>query len=106
MYATPDEYTTNISALGPSNEQLHGIDDPWIKWVKAYISPCAKQDKVSIDFAKMSKGKMNTASKRQTNDLDKYRLAKCYLAKYGVDGNEARNYIQAVNSYEASPERR
>jgi hypothetical protein len=25
-------YTSNISALGPTNEQLRSVDDPWLKW--------------------------------------------------------------------------
>lgn len=31
------EFTTNISALGPTNEQLHSEDDPWIVWVRNYL---------------------------------------------------------------------
>lgn len=27
-------YTTNISALGPSNEQITGNEDDWLKWVR------------------------------------------------------------------------
>lgn len=34
---TPDGYTSNISALGPTNEQLHGSDDAWLWWVKNYL---------------------------------------------------------------------
>jgi hypothetical protein len=30
-------WTSNISALGPSNEQLHDADDPWVWWVKGVI---------------------------------------------------------------------
>jgi hypothetical protein len=93
-------FTTNISALGPNNEQLRGADDPWIKWVKAYLSPCASQGKEATDFAEMSKAKMNTALKQQTSSLDKYRLAKCYLAKYGIGGSDTKNYLQIVKGYE------
>src|ERR1044072_3823551 len=32
-------YTVNFSALGPTTEQLHSHDDPWIKWVKPYRAP-------------------------------------------------------------------
>jgi hypothetical protein len=28
-------YTTNWEPLGPTNEQLRGSDDPWLKWVTA-----------------------------------------------------------------------
>lgn len=27
-------YTPNISALGPVNEQLRGVEDPWLLWVR------------------------------------------------------------------------
>lgn len=29
-----NKYTSNISALGPSNEQLRSKDDPWLRWVQ------------------------------------------------------------------------
>lgn len=28
------EYTAEWDALAPNNEQLHGLDDPWIEWVR------------------------------------------------------------------------
>ena len=31
------ELTTNISALGPTNEQLHGEDDPWLLWTRKHL---------------------------------------------------------------------
>lgn len=31
-------YTTNISALGPANEQITGSDDPWLLWVRRKIN--------------------------------------------------------------------
>src|SRR6185503_20371718 len=48
-------FTINISALGPTNEQLRGPGDPWIEWVKAYLSPCAKQGSEGLDYADRSK---------------------------------------------------
>lgn len=30
-------YTPNISALGPTNEQLRGPDDEWLRWVRDYL---------------------------------------------------------------------
>jgi hypothetical protein len=34
---TEDVYTSNISALGPTNEELHGNDDPWLAWVTNHL---------------------------------------------------------------------
>ena len=31
----PGELTVNWYALGPVNEQLHSMDDPWLLWVRA-----------------------------------------------------------------------
>jgi hypothetical protein len=32
-----DKYTSNISALGPTNEQLRSESDPWLQWVKDHL---------------------------------------------------------------------
>lgn len=32
-----EKYTSNISALGPTNEQLRGANDEWLQWVKEYL---------------------------------------------------------------------
>jgi hypothetical protein len=32
-------YTVDWYALGPTNEQLHSIDDPWLKWVRSQVAP-------------------------------------------------------------------
>jgi len=34
---TEHGYTSNISALGPSNEQLHDAQDPWLLWTREEI---------------------------------------------------------------------
>lgn len=31
------DYTVNWYPLGPTNEQLHSKDDPWIVWVRAQV---------------------------------------------------------------------
>lgn len=31
-------YTVNWYALGPTNEQLHGPDDPWLVWVRDHAA--------------------------------------------------------------------
>ena len=77
-------YTTNISALGPTNEQLRGPDDQWVKWVKAYLSPCAKQDIEGIDYSDRSKPELEDLIAKPRWDLEKYLIAKCYLVKYGA----------------------
>ena len=35
---TEDGYTSNISPLGPSNEQLRGSEDAWIWWARVEVS--------------------------------------------------------------------
>jgi hypothetical protein len=38
------EYTVEWDALAPNNEQLHGLDDPWIDWVHEHASePAGKK---------------------------------------------------------------
>jgi hypothetical protein len=32
-------YTVDWYALGPTNEQLHSVDDPWLKWVRSQVGP-------------------------------------------------------------------
>ncbi|HEX8285935.1 MAG TPA: hypothetical protein VF588_21435 [Pyrinomonadaceae bacterium] len=32
-----DTFTPNISALGPTNEQLRGPDDAWLRWVMEHL---------------------------------------------------------------------
>jgi hypothetical protein len=36
------KYTSNISALGPTNEQLHPQNDAWLQWVRDYLKKEAK----------------------------------------------------------------
>jgi hypothetical protein len=30
-------FTVNWYALGPTNEQLRGVDDPWLRWVRKEV---------------------------------------------------------------------
>lgn len=39
---TDNGYTTNISALGPTNEQLRSEDDAWLIWVRNYLKSSDK----------------------------------------------------------------
>jgi hypothetical protein len=32
-------YTVDWYVLGPTNEQLHSADDPWLKWVRSEVGP-------------------------------------------------------------------
>ncbi|HYE73873.1 MAG TPA: hypothetical protein VEF04_11095 [Blastocatellia bacterium] len=43
-----DKYTSNISALGPSNEQLRSENDPWLNWVKDYLNKEEKPKQQSL----------------------------------------------------------
>jgi hypothetical protein len=98
-------YTTNISALGPTNEQLKGPDDPWVHWVKAYLSPCAKQHPAGADYAFSPKGELLDLLIKEAPGLEQYRIAKCYLARYGADGGDAAQF-RIIESYESPPQRR
>jgi hypothetical protein len=37
-------YTSNISALGPTNEQLHSDDDSWLLWAKDHLKSLEKKE--------------------------------------------------------------
>jgi hypothetical protein len=105
---TPDTntgFTTHISALGPTNEQLRGPEDPWVKWVKAYLTPCAPQDSEGLDYAQRSKTELEQLIAKRQPDLEKYRIAKCYLAKYGAGREDAAKYLDLINFYETIPAR-
>jgi hypothetical protein len=39
---TKDGYTPNISALGPTNEQLHSDNDAWLVWVRDHLKSLEK----------------------------------------------------------------
>jgi hypothetical protein len=32
-------YTADWYALAPTNEQLHSVDDPWLKWMRTQVGP-------------------------------------------------------------------
>jgi hypothetical protein len=100
---TTTGFTVRISALGPSNEQLRDVNDPWVKWVKAYLSPCARQDNHDVDYANRSRIELRDLLGKQQLDLEKYRIAKCYLVKYGTDNEEAHKYLDIIESFETIP---
>ena len=37
-------FTPNFSALGPTNEQLRGADDAWLRWVKEYLKTHGRKE--------------------------------------------------------------
>jgi len=43
LKVTDGGYTSNISALGPTNEQLHDTDDPWLLWTREEIKKRGKK---------------------------------------------------------------
>jgi len=99
-------YTTDFSALGPTNEQLHSPEDPWVKWVKSYLNPCAQSDTKAADYAASSKSELEDLIAKQQEDLEKYRIAKCYLVKYGGGSPEAAPYFKVVYFYESTAVRK
>jgi hypothetical protein len=47
-----DGYTPNISALGPTNEQLHPDKDEWLIWVRNHLKSLDKKGKESALFGR------------------------------------------------------
>jgi hypothetical protein len=103
--ASTSGYTTNINALGPTNEQIRGAEDPWVKWVKAYLSPCPAQDGKDSDFGRMSQPEMESVAGKQVTNLDKYRFAKCYVTRFGLNDDAAKNHARVIDYYETKSAR-
>ena len=103
--ASTSGYTTNISALGPTNEQIRGAEDPWLKWVKAYLSPCPAHDGKDSDFGRMSQPEMESVAGKQATNLDKYRFAKCYVTRFGLNDDAAKNHARVIDYYETKSAR-
>lgn len=55
---TKDGYTPDISALGPTNEQLHGADDAWLQWVRKYLKAQEKKEEKVAFFSDVAKSAM------------------------------------------------
>ncbi|HKR60634.1 MAG TPA: hypothetical protein VJS64_13015 [Pyrinomonadaceae bacterium] len=103
---TTTGFTVRISGLGPTNEQLRGPNDPWVKWVKAYLSPCARQENHDADYADRSRFEFRDFLAQRQPDLEKYRIAKCYLVKYGTKNKDATAYLDVIESFETIPTRK
>lgn len=99
-------YSIDISALGPTNEQLRGPRDLWVMWVKAYLTPCARQSSEDVDYAALTKTELQALMGKQQSDLAKYRLAKCYLVKFGASGMDAARYLEVIDFYETIPQQK
>lgn len=41
---TKTGYTSNVSALGPTNEQLHSDNDEWISWVREHLKSLKQKE--------------------------------------------------------------
>jgi hypothetical protein len=48
---TKDGYTSNISALGPTNEQLRSDNDEWLIWVRNHLKSLELKGKESAMFS-------------------------------------------------------
>jgi hypothetical protein len=44
-----DLYTPNISALGPTNEQLHSDTDAWLLWVRNHLTGAINTNEVAAN---------------------------------------------------------
>jgi hypothetical protein len=44
---TKEGYSPNISALGPTNEQVRGSEDPWVIWVRTELMKMKSQKRKS-----------------------------------------------------------
>ncbi|HVF57512.1 MAG TPA: hypothetical protein VM934_15260 [Pyrinomonadaceae bacterium] len=50
LQKTKDGYTSNISALGPTNEQLRSNKDEWLIWVRNHLKSLKKEGRKSALF--------------------------------------------------------
>jgi hypothetical protein len=101
---TEKGYTSNISALGPTNEQLKSETDPWLMWVKVRLNPCGKLQEQDALYEQMKEGKASPEQDKMS-PRDRYRMAKCYLQKYeAVDGPDDQ-YIKYIKRWADSYER-
>lgn len=50
LQKTKNGFTPNISALGPSNEQLFSENDPWLLWVRDHLKALERRETASNVF--------------------------------------------------------
>lgn len=106
---TDKGYTSDISPLGPTNEQLRSETDPWLLWVKVRLNPCGKLQEHDEFYERVKEGKAFTPQDK-TSASDRYRMAKCYLQTYEAKDGPDDQYIKYikrwVQSYERAEEER
>jgi hypothetical protein len=100
-------YASDFVPLGPTNEQLKSETDPWLLWVKVRLNPCGKLYEHDEFYEKVQEGKLFETAKWEGPPNIKYRLAKCYLQKYGDQDDQYVTYIKKwVGKYERDEEQR
>jgi hypothetical protein len=98
-------YTSNISALGPTNEQLRSETDPWLMWVKVRLNPCGKLQEQDGFYEKVKEGKLFEIAQGKEPPSVKYRAAKCYLETYEAKDGADDQYIKYVKRWVKAYER-
>lgn len=94
-------YTPNISALGPTNEQLRSEHDPWLTWVKVRLNPCIKLDEWEIDLATARAEEFYQVWRSNPRQHYSYRAAKCYLQRFPNGDAELTTHLKKwVAAYE------
>lgn len=101
---TEKGYTSNISALGPTNEQLHSETDPWLMWVKVRLNPCGKLQAHDEFYERLKEGKAFAPWDKMT-PADRYRMAKCYLQTYEAKDGPDDQYIKYIKRWVEAYER-
>ena len=98
-----DGYTPYHGALAPVNEQVRGTDDPWMDWVRAYLSPCAAPGGRGAELGEVPRAEMEEMEERLAGDLDRYRHARCYVARFGAEGSRGERLLRTVEGFELTP---
>lgn len=98
-----DGYTPYWNALMPVNEQVRGADDPWVDWVRAYLSPCVAPGGRGAELGELPRAEMQAMEERPGSDLDRYRLAKCWVARFGEGGSRGERHRRTVDGFELAP---
>jgi hypothetical protein len=100
---TYEGYTPYWSALGPVNEQVRGADDPWMDWVRAYLSPCVAPGGRGAELGEVPKARMRAMEERPASDLDRYRHARCWVARFGAEGSRGERHMKTIVGFEQPP---
>ncbi|HEX8276948.1 MAG TPA: hypothetical protein VF615_30180 [Longimicrobiaceae bacterium] len=100
---TADGYTPYHTSLGPTNEQVRGADDPWVDWARAYLSPCAAPGGRGAELGEVPRARMEAMEESPGSDLDRYRHARCYVARFGAEGSRGERLLRTVDAFERTP---